>query len=94
MHLPHEVEDVMMNQNFVAPFLALIAAWTILLAGPIILFRRIAANPKLVKGDRVLTGWEWTCRYCGHTNRGTDSTHFCESCGLVKNRNAEGWGGL
>jgi hypothetical protein len=23
-------------------------------------------------------GWEWICRWCGHMNRGTDSSHFCE----------------
>jgi rubrerythrin len=26
------------------------------------------------------TGWEWTCRHCGHVNRGTDSSAFCEKC--------------
>jgi hypothetical protein len=35
------------------------------------------------KGGRpnMSTGWEWICRLCGHTNRGTDSSHFCEKCG-------------
>ncbi len=26
------------------------------------------------------TGWEWTCRWCGHVNRGTDSSRICEKC--------------
>lgn len=30
------------------------------------------------------TGWEWTCRWCGHVNRGTDSTLFCEKCGATR----------
>ena len=30
------------------------------------------------------TGWEWTCRWCGHTNRGTDSSRFCEQCGASR----------
>lgn len=30
---------------------------------------------------RWMTGWEWICRWCGWTNRGTDSSHFCEKCG-------------
>ena len=32
------------------------------------------------------TGWEWTCRWCGHRNRGTatDSSLFCEKCGVSR----------
>jgi hypothetical protein len=30
------------------------------------------------------TGWEWTCRWCGHANRGTDSSLFCEKCGTPR----------
>lgn len=31
--------------------------------------------------DESVTGWEWKCRWCGHQNRGTDSSLFCEQCG-------------
>jgi MMP 1-O-methyltransferase len=30
------------------------------------------------------TGWEWVCRWCGHTNRGTDSCYLCEKCGIAR----------
>jgi hypothetical protein len=30
------------------------------------------------------TGWEWTCRWCGHRNRGTDSSLHCEQCGTPR----------
>jgi len=30
------------------------------------------------------TGWEWTCRHCGHVNRGTDSSLLCEKCGTPR----------
>lgn len=33
---------------------------------------------------RFLTGWEWVCRWCGWTNRGTDSSRFCEHCGQAR----------
>jgi rubrerythrin len=26
----------------------------------------------------------WKCRHCGHVNRGTDSSLFCESCGTPR----------
>jgi rubrerythrin len=29
---------------------------------------------------RLRTGWEWVCKWCGHVNRGTDSSLFCEKC--------------
>jgi hypothetical protein len=24
--------------------------------------------------------WEWICKHCGHSNRGTDSSLLCENC--------------
>lgn len=30
--------------------------------------------------DTLLTVWAWKCRFCGHANRGTDSSLFCEKC--------------
>lgn len=32
----------------------------------------------------LATGWEWVCRHCGHVNRGTDSSLFCEACGTPR----------
>ncbi len=33
---------------------------------------------------RLVGNWQWTCRHCGHVNRGTDSSLFCESCGTPR----------
>jgi hypothetical protein len=30
------------------------------------------------------TGGEWTCRWCGYQNRGTDSSRYCEQCGTSR----------
>jgi rubrerythrin len=35
-------------------------------------------------GGAMSTGWEWTCKWCGHVNRGTDSSLLCEKCGTPR----------
>ena len=39
-----------------------------------------AVHARMTWPEPLAETFEWVCHWCGHRNRGTDSSLFCENC--------------